>query len=266
MPASPATSDWQTRVYALWDALADFSSSQVVDARQYLLSELCALLEADNAMWSGAVRLAQPNLNDALGGWRMPVMTYLHPLPGIDTTIRDYQRSYEDGPDMKSVRFHAQAGRFRVLLIADLVEPEWFESDFYRHIFRKGMNAADVMFVGAPVNEDAEAGLAFFRAQTRFTRDDCALAEQALRSLRWLWRRLLLGHGLMLADTPLTPVEQQVLQLLLQGKSTKQIAAGMAHSPNTTNEYLQRLYRKYGVGNRAELMALWLGQTKPRNN
>ncbi|NIX76637.1 helix-turn-helix transcriptional regulator [Microvirga terricola] len=263
MTASPALSDRQPRIHALWDALADFSSSQIVDARQYLLHELSALLEADNAMWSGAVRLAQPNLNDPLGGWRMPVMTYLHPLPSIDSTIRDYQQSYEDGPDMKSVRFHAQAGRFRVLLMADLVEPEWFESDFYRHIFRKGMNAIDVMFVGAPVNADTEAGLAFFRSETRFTRDDCALAEQALRSLRWFWRRLLLGHGLMLAGAPLTPVEQQVLQLLLQGKNSKQIAADMEHSPNTTNEYLQRLYRKFGVSSRAELMALWLGQTRP---
>lgn len=262
MTASHLPSDRQTRLHALWDALADFPSGQMEAARQHLLRELCALLDADNAMWSGVVRLAHPDLNDPLGGWRMPVMTYLHPLPGIDDTIRDYQQSYEDGPDMKSVRFHAQAGRFRVLLMADLVEPEWFESDFYRRFFREGMNAVDVMFVGAPVNADTEAGLAFYRSETRFTREDCALAEQALRSLRWLQRQLLLGHGLLLADAPLTPVEQQVLQLLLQGKSSKQIAAGLEHSPNTTNEYLRRLYRKFGVGSRAELMALWLGQTR----
>lgn len=257
--------DQQARLDSLWDGLAEFAPAQMDETRTFLLRELATLLDASNAMWAGVVRLAHPELNDPLNGCRMPLITYLSPMPNISETIREYQQSYEDGPDTKSIRYHAQAGKFRVMLMADLVDPGWFETDFYRRIFREGMNAADVMFIGAPVNADTEAGLAFYRKDTLFTREDCALAERALRSLRWFQRQLLLGHGLLLADSPLTPVEQQVLQLLLQGKSAKEIAAGLDHSINTTNEYLSRLYRKYGVSSRPELMALWLGQAPPKD-
>lgn len=256
------TFDRQLRLDAFWDGLADFGPSQMEDGRTYLLRELCALLGADNAMWAGVVRLNQPALDDPLGGWRMPLITYLHPLPNIEETIREYQHSYDAGPDMKSVRYHAQGGKFRVMLMADLVDPGWFESEFYQKIFRRGMNAADVMFVGAPINADTEAGLAFYRTETLFNRDDCVMAERALRSLKWFHRQLLLGHGLLMADAPLTPVEQRVLQHVLQGKSAKEIATELDHSLNTTNEYVSRLYRKFGVTSRPELMALWLGQRK----
>jgi DNA-binding CsgD family transcriptional regulator len=255
--------DQDTRLHALWDKLADFAPSEMEAARQYLLAELCALAGADNAMWSGAVRLAQPASDDPLSGWRMPVITYLHAVPGIAETIRGYQLSLEKGPDEKSVRYHKDAGQFRVTLVADMVQPSWFESDFYIRFFRDGLNATDIIFVGAPVNADVEAGLALFRAKTRFTHDDCALVSRALRGLRWFQRQLLLGHGLLLADAPLTPLERQVLQRLLEGKSAKEIAAALDHSTNTTNEYLNRLYRKFGVTSRGELMALWLGQKRP---
>ena len=52
------------------------------------------------------------------------------------------------------------------------------------------------------------------------------------------------------------------MQVLLQGKSAKEIAVGLEHSLHTTNEYVQRLYRKFGVAGRSELMALWLGQVR----
>jgi DNA-binding CsgD family transcriptional regulator len=262
MRAAAISPEQQARLHALWDSLADFGPGDLDRAWRHLLAEMCLLLDAQNAMWAGVVRLAHPSMSDPLGGWRMPVMQYLHPLPGIDATIRDYKGTLDDGPDEKSIRYHAHGGQFRVLCLADLVEPGWFESEFYKRFFRVGMDAVDVMFVGAPVHADAEAGLAFYRRDRPFDADDRALAEEALRSLRWFQRQLLLGHGLLLADAPLTPVEQNVLQQILQGMSAKEVAAHLDHSLHTTNEYHQRLYRKFGVNGRAELMALWLGHAK----
>jgi DNA-binding CsgD family transcriptional regulator len=262
MQATETSPEQQARLHALWDSLADLGQGDIDRAWRHLLEEMCGLLHADNAMWAGVVRLSHPSMSDPLGGWRMPVVKYLRPLPGIDATIRDYKDSLDAGPDEKSIRYHAQGGRFRVLCLADLVEPEWFQSEFYQRFFRGGMDAVDVMFVGAPVNDDTEAGLAFYRRETPFDRDACALAEEALRGLRWFQRQLLLGHGLLLADAPLTPVEQQVLQAILQGLSAKEVAAQLDHSLHTTNEYHSRLYRKFGVGGRAELMALWLGHAR----
>jgi DNA-binding CsgD family transcriptional regulator len=46
----------------------------------------------------------------------------------------------------------------------------------------------------------------------------------------------------------------------LQGLTEKQIAAANSHSPHTTHEYVKRVFRKYGVTSRAQLMALWLGK------
>lgn len=249
-------------MHALWDALADFGPGELDRGCTFLLEELSALLEADNAMWAGVVRLRHPASTDPLGGWRMPVMKYLRPLPGIDTTIRDYKQSLDQAPDEKSIRYHREAGRFRVMRLVDLAPPEWFESDFYRRFFREGMDAVDVMFVGAPVNDDAEAGFAFYRRDRRFESEDALRAEEAIRGLRWFQRRLMLAHGLLLADSPLTPVEQQVLQLVVQGKSAKEVAVALDRSLHTANEYSQRLYRKFGVAGRAELMALWLGQAR----
>jgi DNA-binding CsgD family transcriptional regulator len=246
------------QIHEFWDTLGDLSSADPVGARTVLLERLCALIPADNAMWAGVVRVSQGD-GDPLHGWRMPVITYLHPLPGIDAAIRSYQQGLEAAPDSKSIAYHAGAGTFRVHRVAELVSPEWFQGDFYRTVFRHGLEAEDMMFVGAPVNEQVEAGLAFYRRSGRFASEECALVEYSLRSLRWFQRSLLLGHGVLMADGPLTPVEQKVLEALLQGKSAKEIAAAVGQTVNTTNEYLRRIYRKYAVSSRPELMALWLG-------
>lgn len=63
------------------------------------------------------------------------------------------------------------------------------------------------------------------------------------------------------ASSPLTPVERQVLQSLLTGLSEKAIASAQSQSYHTTHEYVTSIYRKFGVNNRAALMALWLGKS-----
>lgn len=74
---------------------------------------------------------------------------------------------------------------------------------------------------------------------------------------RWLiW--LDLSHG-PVHDTGVMPVpHRKVLLLMLKGLSEKQIAADLGLSINTAHRYVTLLYRRYGVRNRASLMALWL--------
>jgi DNA-binding CsgD family transcriptional regulator len=71
----------------------------------------------------------------------------------------------------------------------------------------------------------------------------------------------MLSHGLLAAATPLTPTERRVLHLLLTGLPEKLIAEQLERSYHTTHEWIMSIYRKFGVNNRAALMALWLGQT-----
>jgi DNA-binding CsgD family transcriptional regulator len=48
---------------------------------------------------------------------------------------------------------------------------------------------------------------------------------------------------------------QQVLERLIAGDSTKQIAAHLGLSVHTVNEYIETLYRRFGARSRGELFA-----------
>jgi DNA-binding NarL/FixJ family response regulator len=54
--------------------------------------------------------------------------------------------------------------------------------------------------------------------------------------------------------------EVQVLELLCEGKSNKEIAAALAISEETVKTHLKRLYEKLGVSDRAQAVAIALRQ------
>jgi DNA-binding CsgD family transcriptional regulator len=57
---------------------------------------------------------------------------------------------------------------------------------------------------------------------------------------------------------PLTEREQEVLQLILTGKSNKEIAAALFVTENTVKTHVHNIYSKYDVGSRAELISTLL--------
>ncbi|GAA3114394.1 DNA-binding CsgD family transcriptional regulator [Kribbella aluminosa] len=62
----------------------------------------------------------------------------------------------------------------------------------------------------------------------------------------------------------LTPAQQRVTQLLLQGFSTRQIVERLCLSPHTVQEHVRAAYEKVGVGSRRELVAALLrGSASP---
>ncbi|MEW6325286.1 MAG: response regulator transcription factor [Nitrospirota bacterium] len=58
----------------------------------------------------------------------------------------------------------------------------------------------------------------------------------------------------------LTPRERQILALLSEALSNKEIAQATNLSPETIKSHLQRIYAKLGVGTRAEAIRLYLHQ------
>jgi DNA-binding CsgD family transcriptional regulator len=67
--------------------------------------------------------------------------------------------------------------------------------------------------------------------------------------------------GSLLLDVhALTPAQQRVTALLLQGRSTREIVSELHLSPHTVQEYVRAAYDKFGVGSRRELIAALLGQ------
>jgi DNA-binding CsgD family transcriptional regulator len=66
--------------------------------------------------------------------------------------------------------------------------------------------------------------------------------------------------SLLLDVHALTPAQQRVTALLLQGCSTRQIVERLHLSPHTVQEHVRAAFDKVGVGSRRELIAALLGQ------
>lgn len=57
---------------------------------------------------------------------------------------------------------------------------------------------------------------------------------------------------------PLTPREEEVLRVILQGKPNREVALDLFISENTVKTHARNIYSKYGVSGRAELISLLL--------
>ncbi|GAA2668098.1 MULTISPECIES: response regulator transcription factor [Actinosynnema] len=56
--------------------------------------------------------------------------------------------------------------------------------------------------------------------------------------------------------------QDEVLALIARGMSSREIAESLAISPKTVESHLQRLFDRYGVRNRAGLVARWLSDSE----
>lgn len=251
------------RIHALWDELADFDAARVDEALDHLMASVCEFVDAQNANWFGAVRMADVLPGDPAHGWRPHGMRYLHPSRQTDLRSKELIKKLERGSiDETAIRNIALAGGYRTNRLVDLASPAWFESDYYLCYYRD-LGHLDVIWAGVPINADTECYFGFFRETGRpwFTPEERDLVAYALRGLKWFYRRLMLSRGLLVASAPLTATEREVLASLVGGLAEKQIAADRGQSYHTTHEYVTNIYRKFGVNNRAALMALWLGKT-----
>lgn len=249
-------------IYALWDELADFDAAHSDEALTHLMERLCTLAGAWNALWMGAVRLDATFPGDPVKGWRPRFIRYLHAAPALGDAALEHKKLDQGVVDITTIRNLEGVGTFRANRLCDLVGLEWFESPYYQTQYLD-RGTADSIWVAFPVNEDAESWFGIHRAPGRppFTEADLDAVAYALRGIKWFHRQLMLSHGLLVAVTPLTQTERKVLHLLLSGLSEKLIAAELDRSHHTVHEYITVIFRKFGVNNRAALMALWLGQT-----
>ena len=61
----------------------------------------------------------------------------------------------------------------------------------------------------------------------------------------------------------LSPREQEVVYLLVQGLTTVVMADRLGISPHTVRDHLKHLYRKTGTNSRSELLGLIAGAAQP---
>lgn len=250
------------RIHALWDKLADFDAAGIDEALAFLQTGLCELVDAHNTDWIGVVHLEVNPSGDPVDGWRPPVIRVLRYNEKFMESLQEQRKNIERGIVNDVIaRIVGMSGRFRACRLCDVMSAEWFDTPSYRNYYRD-CGHRDAIYAAFPVNEDAESWFGLFRAteQPPFSAEDRDTLAYALRGIKWFHRQLLLSHGLLVASSPMALVERQVLRCLLTGLAEKEIAAVQGQSYHTTHEYIKRIYRKFGVTNRAALMALWLGQ------
>jgi len=238
---------------------ADFEAGRSAEAASHLMSALCAASNAWNATWAGAVRIPESDPNDPLQGWRVAAMQALHPIaPHRDeqhfrTILDAWERRQIDPSFLLPLR---NVGRFRSYSFRRELPAAWFETPFY-HQHYGAVGTFDAVFVAFPINDDCESHFGFYSART-FTDGEIRLLELALRGLKWFHRQLMLNHGLVMASAPLTATERRVLHMLLSRAPEKEFGSHLDMAPSTAHQHVTRIYRKFGVRSRAELMSLWL--------
>lgn len=256
----------QKVIHQLWDELADFPASRTDEALLLLMRRLSEWLDAGDVVWIGAARLRQGAAarRDPQSGWRGLVVRHLNLNPVIAQRSLQAAREQDTDPGMTTRAIVADAGRFRIhRLQGGFVDMEAFRQTAHYRAFYADAGIVDRMFLGMPINADTESFFLLDRmtGHRPFTDADAEVLAEVMRGLKWFHRELLLSHGLILADHPLTSMERRIVALLLTERTEKEIAQELSQSPTTTHKYITGIFRKFGVRGRTGLMALWLGRS-----
>ena len=285
-PPFSLTDDQTHSLGCLWNRIAACPASKTEQALLGLMEWIVTEVDADNAIWVAAVRVqdAEAAREDPFFGWRLRARLPLRPEPpSYQEILSQYYkpehygkltptfhlRSHADKIDhvgMTGRASLAETGKFRAHSLHD---GEWLDFAAFRKtvhykLYYQIPGIMDRMTIGFPVSDRCESFFMIDRYKRRgrparriFTREETAFAGFASRSVPSLHRRLLLGNGLLFGEKTLSPAEQRILSLLLDGWSEKEIAHAMEQRMSTTHKYVTAIYSRFGVKSRASLMALW---------
>lgn len=248
-------------MFELWDRLAAFPASRTDQALQLLLDELVRRVDGCGAYWLGVMRLQDAPRNDPMQGWRPVRIRYQRQDPGTLELYRSLMSRLRKGViDASMIEQTARAGAFRVHTLAEIVPADYFGSEHHDIVYRsRGINS--VLFVVTPIHADAESYIGLHRNDGReFSARERSEVATLLRGITWFQRQVFLSQGLAVGRKPLRDSERRVMAELLTSRSEADIARKLGLSPTTVHTYIRKIYRRLGVGSRAALTALWLGE------
>jgi DNA-binding CsgD family transcriptional regulator len=248
-------------VHRLWSHMAGFPAGESEAALLHLLKTIADLLGGTDAFWVGATRLDPVAKDDKLHGWRPRGVRFLHHDDARDRVLARFRAEHKSNVvDPQTAAMLARAGQTRACLRADLLDDKtWNESALYREVLQP-LGVEDRLLGCHVVSEDAESYIGVDRGKNNapFGERERDLLKLFLLGSTALHRDLMRSRGLIGAELPLSPREQDVQQLLLTSLTEEQIAVALGLTPRTTHQYVVAILRKWKVSGRVGLMARWL--------
>ncbi len=188
----------------------------------------------------------------------LPAFVIAQPAGAMDHASHQRYLSYADGEYVVDVLYQTIAphaadwGAVRRERRLDCAA--WYRSPWYNEILRP-MRLDDCMYALGRLHDRYYVGVGLSRpaGTAPFGRREETMLSLVHRELAPLYRRV--ASGLLATPRTLSPSLKKTLGLLLQGLSEKQIAHRRDLSRHTIHDHVKQIYRHFGVGSRAELLA-----------
>jgi len=115
----------------------------------------------------------------------------------------------------------------------------------------------DLMISACPLKSGGLSGVGIYRGIGRpeFDLRNAKMAHIVLAEVPWLHESELDGGGDKVVLPKLSPRRRAVLNLVLEGNSRKEMAAGLGISIHTIDGYVKDIFRHFEVHSQAELIA-----------
>jgi DNA-binding CsgD family transcriptional regulator len=216
--------------------------------RTYVLGELSRLAGAVVAVSFAAEHLSTtPQVTEWIDhGWT---------TPDRERALEYYRtRPLAHDPLFRALHRAPRRERFCTIRRSDVLGNRTWYSSALHHELHSSARLDDAL-LSFRFSSDALHGLVFKRAvrDPPFSEDDREVLHLFRCECDWIFEEAITRPR---HPAPgLTPREQELLGLLLTGASEKGMAAQLTISPHTVHDHVKRLYRKFGVTSRAELMA-----------
>lgn len=243
----------------LWRELAEHPACEAHGLETLLGRRLGEMVSARSGFFVISARGAPPTPQDPLAGWRVPEMIYVDADEERIRLGHEFARSGQAVVDPLVQAHLHRAGQPRALLRPDLVDERTWSTSPSRELY-SASGVRDRLTAVLPIRSDLEFFVVLDRptGESAFAERERRLLEVILSGLLPSAHRILRSRGHLDARRPLTPREREVLQQLLTGRSEKQIASYLELKRGTVHEHITRIYAKFGVQSRVELMSLWL--------
>ncbi|MEQ8504391.1 MAG: LuxR C-terminal-related transcriptional regulator [Rhodospirillales bacterium] len=202
---------------------------------------------------------------ELLDGWKVIEMIY---PPESDKTGKVAYAEYMQfakthGIDALTEVALDTTGKTRVVHIDD-IDWEKFKTHPEKKKFYERFDIGQRMLGVYHLHEQAESYLIIDRVPggPPFSGEDRENLYQALCEFPRVHHWLMLERGLVPpAGRPIMPRYQEILKLLQQNLSEKDIAERLNLSAGTVHGYVIDIYKTFNVNSRAELMSLWFQAT-----